>query len=61
MSEMKVKIDITRKSVMEYVNSDYPVPESEYPELIRGDIKTILTRAGFQEITMDDITVIVHD
>ncbi|MDC9613435.1 hypothetical protein PSI19_05940 [Xenorhabdus khoisanae] len=58
---MKATIDISRTEVQEYVNSDYPVPESEYSELIRGDIKTILKRGGFQGIKLEDVTVKIHD
>ncbi|PHM22963.1 hypothetical protein [Xenorhabdus ehlersii] len=58
---MKVTIDMNKKEVREYVNSDYPVPESEYPELIRGDVKTILLRAGFQGIKLEDVTVKITD
>ncbi|MEQ1964386.1 hypothetical protein ABLB69_14695 [Xenorhabdus khoisanae] len=58
---MKVTIDISRTEVQEYVNSDYPVPESEYSELISGDIKTILKRGGFQGIKLEDVTVKIHD
>ncbi|PHM29109.1 hypothetical protein [Xenorhabdus budapestensis] len=58
---MIVTIDMTKPEVREYVNSDYPVPESEYQELIRGDIKTILKRWGFQGIKPEDVTVNIHD
>ncbi|WP_160300196.1 MULTISPECIES: hypothetical protein [Xenorhabdus] len=58
---MKAKIDMTKTEVHEYVNSDYPVPDSEYSELIRGDIKTILERGGFQGIKLEDITINTHD
>ncbi|KMJ44699.1 hypothetical protein AB204_13060 [Xenorhabdus khoisanae] len=58
---MKAKIDMTKTEALEYVNSDYPVPESEYSELIRGDIKTILKRSGFQGIKLEDVTVKITD
>ncbi|SFN90191.1 hypothetical protein [Xenorhabdus japonica] len=58
---MKVKIEITKSEILEYINGDYSIPESECQELIQNDAKTILERGGFQKITMDDITVIIHE
>ncbi|MDX7992631.1 hypothetical protein [Xenorhabdus littoralis] len=56
---MKVTIEMTQQEVREYVNSDYPVSESEYPELICGDIKTLLRRAGFNWVELGDVTVTI--
>ncbi|MBD2786337.1 hypothetical protein ID858_10335 [Xenorhabdus sp. DI] len=56
---MKVKIEITKEEVHEYLNSDLPFSDEEYIETIQSDVTFILEREGFQGTKRENITVTI--
>ncbi|WP_319931561.1 hypothetical protein [Xenorhabdus santafensis] len=58
---MKAIYIMSKAEVKEYLGPHFKHRESDYPKLIQGDMQITLENEGFQTITMDDITVVVHD